>query len=434
MIPSLASLETIQMSSERAIPPDLTGLDGADFEAEIRPLLEILAEAPSPKPAERVQALLLNRALTLLRTGARSEIDDEAYALERFLASEHGESLHHRGEQGREVYGGLAAIARLLTAAADRADAPAIESILRNHRGRGRQVLEILAEHGAAMPRAALRARLAMSESHLSHVLRELEEPDLIVRYRQGKEVMVGLGLTGHEVVDQSVLPRWIRRLVEHLQGMAEGRRQFRVAEEVTTELLEYGAPSLLAAQTIADEICNLTIIIQLCLETGLVASDFMANEISLSNEELFAGDIILVPKVDSMIDWAIIERDPHNALRFKVVPIDDQIGPGSHDYLLACGSSRKEMYVRCTISPWIDVSGIEGNLYRKGSLESRALDAIKKRQEDIGKTKFFAGFLERKRDSDLGYIEWMGCVRRAAHKFAAGTGFSLDSWSERNA
>lgn len=246
------------MSRQRAIPPDLTGLDGADFEGQIRPLLETLAETPSPKPADRVQAVLLNRALTLLRTGARSEIGDEAYALDRFLASEYGESLRHRGEHAREVYGGLGAIARLLTAAAERADGPAVESILRNHRGRGRQVLERLAEHGAAMPRAALRSRLAMSESHLSHVLRELEEADLIVRYRQGKEVMVDLGFIGREVVDRSVLPTWIRRLVELLHCMAEGQGDFDAPKKLTDELLGHGAPSRLAAQSLAEEICNL--------------------------------------------------------------------------------------------------------------------------------------------------------------------------------
>ena len=195
------------MNTKAIIPQDLTGLGDADFETEIRPLLEILAADPQPRPARRVRAVLLDRTLTRLRAASRSEIADEAYALHRFLDSEAGETL---ARTGPELFGGLSAIARLLSAAADRADPAAVESILRNHKGRGQQVLEVLAGRGEPIPRAVLRRRLGMSESHLSHVLRELEEADLVVRYPSGKEVMVDLAATGREVVERSVLPSWV--------------------------------------------------------------------------------------------------------------------------------------------------------------------------------------------------------------------------------
>ncbi len=148
------------MNAKYTIPQDLTGVGGGDFEREILPLLEILAKAPTPQPARRVQAVILDRTLTLLRSASRSEIDEDAYALELFLAA-HGKALRGRGDQGHEVYAGLSAIASLLAAAADRSDALAVESILRNHRGCGREVMEILADHGSPMPHADLVRRLS---------------------------------------------------------------------------------------------------------------------------------------------------------------------------------------------------------------------------------------------------------------------------------
>ncbi|HEX9734550.1 MAG TPA: hypothetical protein VGG06_21470 [Thermoanaerobaculia bacterium] len=232
-----------------SIPLDLTDLDHADFETEVRPLLDALAADPEPKPARRVRALLLDRALRLLRTGSRTEIDDEATGLERFLASAEGQKLH---KGSAEVFGGLSALARLLTGAADRADPAAVDSILRNHSGRGQQVLELLVGRGEPVPRTRIKAELGLSESHLSHVLRELEEADLIVRYRpgRGKEVLVKLGLVGREVVERAVLPSWIQLVIDRLAGLRGGASIDR--ERLAVELHEHGAPSRLAAEGLA--------------------------------------------------------------------------------------------------------------------------------------------------------------------------------------
>lgn len=237
-----------------SIPLDLTDLDDADFETEIRPLLDALAADPAPEPARRLRALLLDRALRLLRTGSRAEIDDEATALERFLASAEGRELL---EGSAEVFGGLSALARLLAGAADRADPAAVDSILRNDEGRGQQVLELLARRGDPVPRKKIKAELGLSESHLSHVLRELEEADLIVRYRQGrgKEVLVKLGLVGREVVERAVLPSWIQLVIERL---AEARAGVPIdREKVAAELHEHGAPSRLAAEGLAEALAE---------------------------------------------------------------------------------------------------------------------------------------------------------------------------------
>lgn len=74
----------------------------------------------------------------------------------------------------------------------------------RSHKGRWRRVLELLAAAGGTMRRAVLKERLdALSESHLSHLLRDLEEAEMIVRRRpeRSREVLVELRSAGREIV-----------------------------------------------------------------------------------------------------------------------------------------------------------------------------------------------------------------------------------------
>lgn len=193
------------MKTETAIPLDLSGLTDSAFE-KVLPLLETLAVDPSPKPAQRVRGLLLSRAVRLLRGGSRREIHAEAREISRFLASAEGENLRQRGP---EVFGGLSAIGRLLSGAARQMLPPAVDAVLLNYKeGRGRQLLELLARRGQAVPRSELRKELGLSESHLSHLLRELEEDVLILRYPAGKrKVLVDLTPTGRSVLGGLGLP-----------------------------------------------------------------------------------------------------------------------------------------------------------------------------------------------------------------------------------
>ena len=74
----------------------------------------------------------------------------------------------------------------------------------RSHKGRWRRVLELLAGNGGTMRRAALKERLeALSESHLSHLLRDLEEAEMVARRRpeRSREVLVELLPAGREIV-----------------------------------------------------------------------------------------------------------------------------------------------------------------------------------------------------------------------------------------
>lgn len=189
------------MPATTPLPLELSGLDGAHFD-ELRPHLERLASEPEHHDLEQVlSALLLDRCLRLLRRGARREIAEEALALSRFLESPPGETLR---AVRPELHGSWASFADLLAEAAGRSAPDAIDSILRNHKGRGQQVLELLAEEASPVRRSRLRERLGeISESQLSHLLRDLEECELIVRHRPegSKEVFVELGAFGRERV-----------------------------------------------------------------------------------------------------------------------------------------------------------------------------------------------------------------------------------------
>jgi DNA-binding MarR family transcriptional regulator len=126
----------------------------------------------------------------------------------RFLALEAGTRL----QQSRpEVHGGWATLGELLSGAARSTGRAAIPALLRGTQGRGREILELLAaEAGRPVRRSKIKKTLDLTEAQLSHLLHDLEEADLIIRYRlKGtKEVLVELGSAGREVVAQSGLSK----------------------------------------------------------------------------------------------------------------------------------------------------------------------------------------------------------------------------------
>lgn len=227
-----------------SIPSDLSGLGDAPPE-EVASLLERAAAHPVPEELEALTSLLLDRTLQALRQGSRQEILQEAKALNGVLAGSEGEALE---QVQPRFHGAWAALGELLSEAARRSDRAAVDSILLGTKGHGRKLLEELARNGAPMSRAKLRERLSLGESHLSHLLRDLEEADLVVRYRPegGKEVVVELGPVGREVVEQSVLPKWIETLAGILTRPSMDQ------QAVVRELLEAGAPSALLANRLA--------------------------------------------------------------------------------------------------------------------------------------------------------------------------------------
>lgn len=122
----------------------------------------------------------------------------------------------------------------------------------------GRALLELLAAEGQPVSRAEVKRRLGMAESHLSHLLADLEASGLIVRIRgqKGQGVRVDLGPEGRKVVEAALLPRWVERLAVLIAGARTGVVHDR--EAITGELVEAGAPSRTAADRLAQALIKL--------------------------------------------------------------------------------------------------------------------------------------------------------------------------------
>lgn len=217
-------------------------------------LADFAAPNPSPKETSLLGWLLVHRGLHLLRVESREQIETEYVAISKFLDSRTAAVVR---EAQPEAFGAWTFLSDLLGEAAKRSDSAAVNSILLDHQGHGKRVLEVLAEAGQAVSRSALRTALNISESHLSHLLRELEEADLICRYRSGREISIELGSTGRAAVQERVLPQWLDLVLsalDRLESMSPSQLQ-----PLKRQLIQAGIPSELAATRVAEAIADLT-------------------------------------------------------------------------------------------------------------------------------------------------------------------------------
>ena len=224
-------------------PASFADLDDAPSAKNCRGLVERASGEADDQTLKILTALLLDRALRFLREGSREEILDESLALSGGISGAAGRSLRQRAP---ETFGAWTALDQLLAEAGRRSDRAAVPALLRSTRGHGQAILEVLAGEGHAVARAEIRQRLSLGEAHLSHLLRDLEEADLIVRHRPAgsKEVVLDLGPVGREVVERSVLPLWLKRLTSSLLDIARGGSVD--PETFARELHEAGAPPAL--------------------------------------------------------------------------------------------------------------------------------------------------------------------------------------------
>lgn len=238
---------------------------------EIGPLVERAAFQADTGTLKSLTALLLDRSLRLLREASRESMLEEALAVSGGISGEAGEALRERSP---EAFGAWSALDQLLAEAARRSDRAAVPTLLRGTQGHGLAILELLAAEGRAVARAEIRRRLDLGEAHLSHLLRDLEEADLILRYRPkgSKEVVVELGPAGREVVSKSVLPPWLERLEDAVDEIADGA--VIASEALAAELMKAGAPSRLAADRLA------------CAVTRMITKPAAAQEPAAVGEE----------------------------------------------------------------------------------------------------------------------------------------------------
>lgn len=227
---------------------------------DLRPYFEALSEAPDDEAlAEMLGALLLDRILHLLRRGSRLDLVDESVEIAGFVESEAGERLR---EARPELHASWCAFEELLAEAADRSDRDAVDSILLSHRGRGQKVLEVLAERTEPVRRAEIRQALGeeVSDSLVSHLLRDLEEADLVVRFRPrgSKEVLVELGPVGRDVARWEVFPAWVEYLCEQIVRLTAAEGGTPSCEEIRQGLVTKGAPSELVARRLTEALAGL--------------------------------------------------------------------------------------------------------------------------------------------------------------------------------
>lgn len=206
---------------------------------------ELATDRASPQVAQ-LGGFLLHRTLHLVRSASRSEIEAEQLALARFLQTEAVRTL--RSERA-DIVGGWEALAELLSESARRSDRAAWTAILSDDNGLGLRLLEFLAMRSQPVPRKAILPYLRVSETHLSHLLRALDEADLIMRHRgKANQVEVELTNVGQEAVRARLLPPWVEDACKMILDPAAGRSTAAVIRRLT----ESGATRLTAERLAA--------------------------------------------------------------------------------------------------------------------------------------------------------------------------------------
>jgi DNA-binding MarR family transcriptional regulator len=238
------------------IPFDLSNLPcvpSAEFAAILN---HDLADEPDEALA-RLTAVVTDRVIRQVRLGSSRECLEEALALHGFLETAHGEKLKAHKPRFFHAWQALAAV---LSVAGRRSDRTAIDAILKSHATHGRKLLEFLATQAESVRRADVVEFLDISESQVSHLLRDLEEAELVLRYRpEGvKEVLVELGPAGREVVDRSIAPPWVDRLVEYLRTLKTDGVIEDDLTSLTDMLTQKGAPSRWVAEKLASALVDM--------------------------------------------------------------------------------------------------------------------------------------------------------------------------------
>jgi DNA-binding transcriptional ArsR family regulator len=136
--------------------------------------------------------LIVAEAVRLIRLGGTSEIAEQAALLTREATGNRGQRLR---SAGAPAFDSVNAAALVLTAAALPSGRGGELAVFRGWNGKARAVAARVASSTQGyVARSDLRDSLGLSESHLSHILSDLEEAGLVLRIRHGREVRVHAG------------------------------------------------------------------------------------------------------------------------------------------------------------------------------------------------------------------------------------------------
>jgi DNA-binding transcriptional ArsR family regulator len=186
---------------------------------------------PLPSRAVQIAGLIVGETVRLIRLGSSDEVTAAALALSKVLArpetaavaAEHPES--HRLASGASI---------VLGAAGAPASGGGELAVLRSWSGKAKEAVEMLNRaHGHAIARSQLRSELGdLTESHLSHLLADLESAGLALRIKEGKTVTVHLGPNARsehvqEQLSRRPLPVGFRSTERDLPAGAEHARYY---------------------------------------------------------------------------------------------------------------------------------------------------------------------------------------------------------------
>ena len=154
-------------------------------------------------PLHQLHAVVAEHALRIEATGSRRGLLEAAESLHELAewAAAKGEDL-----SWVRVSAKCEQLGEHLTDRAARSDPIGVEALLRGRRGKPRQLLALLADApGGSLPRSVLAAPLETGDSHVSHILRALNDAGLVHRHQEGREVTVTLSERGREFVGVAV-------------------------------------------------------------------------------------------------------------------------------------------------------------------------------------------------------------------------------------
>ncbi len=151
---------------------------------------------PLPSRAVQIAGLIIAETVRLIRVGGRAELAEGALELTQLVVRPDSETLAVDHPESFRLASGASVVLGVANAPSSGGGELAV---LRSWNGRAREAVELLNQaHGKAIPRSELRQALGdLTESHLSHLLADLEASGLAVRIREGKTVVVHLGPTG---------------------------------------------------------------------------------------------------------------------------------------------------------------------------------------------------------------------------------------------
>lgn len=185
------------------------------IDASIRELIEaieddaVLAEEEGALPAraDQIADLILDETVRLIRLGGRSETVEAGAELADALIGPKADQL----EDGHgEAFLSMIGASRVLQAASSPSSRGSEITVLNSWKGKALKVLVALHDTpDEEMPRAEIRSLLGnLKESHLSHLLADMEAAGLVVRVREGRMVTVHLGAAGRSKRVREMLPQ----------------------------------------------------------------------------------------------------------------------------------------------------------------------------------------------------------------------------------